>query len=130
MAHLSRKIIGTAQKTVREMWRYKDVTRAEFEKRKSYAEQVLVSLGAARADMEPDCPDKCSEEAAVYQYGDWYYRVDEVLFPEKPFIVFEAARSMDEVRRNVMEDADPFPYDLPDDEIREEIWQMISFSAN
>lgn len=91
------------------MWRYKKVTREEFENRKDYAEQVLSELGAEKIGYgpededisiaaEPRHADTFSGGSSLYKYGDWYYRVDEVLFPEKPFIVFEAAKSMDEVR--------------------------------
>lgn len=42
------------------------------------------------------------------------------MFENKPFIVIEFADTVDEVMKNIMEDSDPFPYDLSDiDKIKE-----------
>ena len=57
----------------------------------------------------------------IYKFKNGYYRIDEVLFAEKPFIVLEYAETEEDVKRNAMEDCDPFPYDLSDEEIIKEI---------
>lgn len=43
-----------------------------------------------------------------------------LFFPDKPYYVLEVG-TQEELIHNTMEDADPFPYDLSDDELREEI---------
>mgnify|MGYP003322654137 CR=1 FL=1 len=50
----------------------------------------------------------------VFKYNELYYRVDEVCFSDKPFVVIECG-SYDELMNSVMEDATPFPYDLSED---------------
>lgn len=57
----------------------------------------------------------------VYQYNGSYYRICEILFSLKPFIVLECACTLDEVMKNIMEDADRFPYDLSDADIIKEL---------
>lgn len=117
------------------MWPYKGVSRKQFEERKDFAEHVLLALGAEKIDIElpyinttttigKDYKDTAPDGRSVYQYKDRYYRIDEVLFPVKPFLVFEIATDIEIVYKNGMEDNDPFPYDLTDEEIWEEMKQM------
>lgn len=94
------------------MWIYKDISRSEFERRKDFVERVMRDLG---------CEPIQISEHTVYRFKDEFYRVDEVLFPEKPFIVLEYADTEDKVMKNIMEDCEPFPYDLSDDEITNEV---------
>lgn len=56
----------------------------------------------------------------AYEYKGQYYRVDEVCFSSKPFVVIEYG-TYDELINNVMEDADPFPYDLTENELLNEV---------
>lgn len=42
--------------------------------------------------------------------------MDEVCFPKKPFIVFECG-TYEELLKNIMEDMDPFPYDLSEQDL-------------
>lgn len=51
-------------------------------------------------------------------------RIDEVLL-EKPFLALALADTLEEVESNAMEDTDPFPYDLPDDEILLEVKRSL-----
>ena len=53
----------------------------------------------------------------IYKLGKEFIRVDWVYFTQKPFIVLEFADKID----GPYEDADPFPYDLADDEFEYEI---------
>ncbi len=48
------------------------------------------------------------------------YTVDEVCFSDRPFIVIECG-TYDELMKNIMEDADPFPFDLSEDELLNEV---------
>lgn len=56
----------------------------------------------------------------VFEYKGEYYRVDEVCFPGKPFIVIECG-TYEELINNVMDEAAPFPYDLTEDELLKEV---------
>ena len=44
---------------------------------------------------------------------------------EKPFLVLELTDTLEEAKSNEMEDADPFPYDLSDDEIVLEVKRSL-----
>lgn len=113
------------------MWKYKNVTRKEFERVKDRVEELLTECGAEKTDIVLPYERKtagCSDDNAIeqislrrpYKYGNLYYRIDEIRFPEKPFIVFECG-SYDELIHCIMEDTDPFTYDLSDEELRLEI---------
>lgn len=54
---------------------------------------------------------------SVYKFRDIYVCVDKMYFPDKPFLVLEFA---DEIE-GPYEDADPFPFDLPMEEVKLEI---------
>lgn len=56
----------------------------------------------------------------AFEYRGQYYRVDEVCFSGKPFVVIEYG-TYDELINNVMEDAAPFPYDLTENELLNEV---------
>ena len=82
------------------MWKYKNVTRKEFERVKDRVEELLTECGAEKTDIVLPYERKtagCSDDNAIeqislrrpYKYGNLYYRIDEIRFPEKPFIVFE-----------------------------------------
>lgn len=107
------------------MWIYKNVTRDEFEMRKDFVENILIELGAVPTEFS--CEHKVSSlvegmtesivsHRKIFEYERQYYRVCEALLPEKPFIVIEYADSRDKAINGVMEDCDPFPYDLSDSE--------------
>lgn len=109
----------------------KVITRGELERRKDFVEEILASLGGEPVDIKlpyenkvtsigEDYAVECVSERKVFKftgggYGGGYYRVDEVIF-SKPFIVIEYSPDIDGVLKNIMEDCDPFPYDLSDEE--------------
>lgn len=114
------------------MWFYKNVSRAEFEKRKDFVEQIMRELGCEATELELQYENKITSyvndytevwisKRPTYKFKNVFYRVSEVLFPEKPFIVLEYGETTDEVIRNIMEDCEPFPYDLSDDETVKEV---------
>lgn len=114
------------------MWIYESVSRLEFEKKKDLVERIMMELGCEKVEIElPYVPKTTSfgigyektwvSERMVYKFQSGYYRIDEVLFPEKPFIVLEYADTVDKVIKNIMEDCDPFPYDLSDADITKEV---------
>lgn len=114
------------------MWFYKNVSRAEFEKRKDFVEQIMRELGCEATELELQYENKItsyvndytevwSSKRPTYKFKNVFYRVSEVLFPEKPFIVLEYGETTDEAIRNITEDCEPFPYDLSDDETVKEV---------
>ena len=114
------------------MWPYSFVTRAEFEKRKDFVDSTLRHLGC---ELLPASPQRMTmygkgfhetwtSERPLYRFRGVYIHIGEVLH-EKPFLVLELADTLEEAKSNEMEDADPFPYDLPDDEIVLEVKRCL-----
>ncbi len=113
------------------MWIYESVTRQEFESIKDIVEKYIMTLGGnkvsialpyeqrTRSYIGNDFVENISTRSA-FEYKGEYYRVDEVCFPNKPFIVIECG-TYDELINNVMNDSDPFPYDLTEDELQKEV---------
>ncbi len=114
------------------MWTYTDITRDEFERIKDHVEEIMVAHGAVVEDIVLPYSQKtttvhkdsdaivCESHRKVYKYKDLYYRIDEVCFDKKPFIVAEVG-TYDELMKNTMEDADPFPWDLSEEEMEDEV---------
>ena len=114
------------------MWKYADITRDEFEKIKDHVEEIMVAHGAVAQDIELPysqrittynanlSPTVFEGERKAYKYRDYYYRISEICFDNKPFIVAEVG-TYDELMANTMEDADPFPYDLKEQEMEDEV---------
>ncbi|MBD5113466.1 MAG: hypothetical protein HDT42_13180 [Ruminococcaceae bacterium] len=111
---------------------YEGVSRAEFERRKDLVAQIMCELGCEPVKIELNYIQKTTSitgeyhrswisDRPLYKFTNGYYRIDEVLFPEKPFIVLEYADTVDKVIKNIMEDCDPFPYDLSDADITKEV---------
>ena len=107
-------------------WRYSFVSREEFQNKITFAEELLEKYGAEYVrnfeDAEywslgdgKDAFEKIKKR--VYKLGEEFIRVDRVYFTEKPFIVLEFSDKID----GPYEDADPFPYDLPDNKFEYEI---------
>ena len=115
-------------------WPYADVTRRQLEERKDLVERLLQKLGAVPTGLGlPHPVSSCGtgvaetvlSRRAVYRSQDGFYRVDEVLFPQKPFLVMEWAGREEDVRNNGMEDTDPFPWDLGEEEILAELQKLL-----
>lgn len=53
----------------------------------------------------------------VYRFKDEYFWVEDHFLPDKPFMVLTFGDSID----TIFEDADPFPYDLSDEELKAEV---------
>lgn len=119
------------------MWPYHAVSRNEFEKRKDLVDKFMLDLGCEALNIElpyeqkttmhsSDFEETWYSQRQIYQYKNCYYRIDEVLFREKPFIVLECADTLEEVYNNRMEDADPFPYDLSDADMMKALKYSLS----
>ena len=60
----------------------------------------------------------CEEpEMNIYKFGDEYFRIEKLSLPDKPWMVFSFSDSVE----GPYEDADPFPYDLSEEELKEEV---------
>lgn len=107
-------------------WPYKNIKPDELDSVIKICEQITVSLGATPVTKrteketwflsEEDCITEMLSKQ-VYRFRDSYVCIDKMYFPEKPFVVLEIADEID----GPYEDADPFPYDLPMDELKLEI---------
>ena len=116
------------------MWPYPDVTRRQLEEKKDRVEVLLQALGAVPTGLGkphsvsgygPGMGETFLSQRTVFRCGKVFVRVDEVLVPEKPFLVLEYASRVEEVRANVMEDADPFPWDLGEGELLAELRAVL-----
>ena len=114
------------------MWKYTDITRDEFERIKDHIEEIMVAHGAVAQEIDLPYSQTATtvqkdsdvivreSHRKVYKYKDLYYRIDEVCFDKKPFIVAEVG-TQDELMKNTMEDAPPFPWDLSEEEMEDEV---------
>ena len=116
------------------MWKYTDLTREEFEIRKDYVEEVLIYLGAVPIDViiphkvscfGSEVSDSIISARTIYEYKKQYFRVCEVLFPRKPFIVLEWTDNLKQVINNEMEDILTFPFDCTNNEIIKEVEKIL-----
>jgi len=117
------------------LWIYDNVTRDNFEKRKAFVEQIILNSGGKPVDIElsyerktTSVTDSFSEthysDRTIFIFNNEYFRVDEVLLKSKPFIVLEYGTYKDLIN-NTMEDSDPIPFDLSDNEITDEIKYLL-----
>mgnify|MGYP001106362057 CR=1 FL=1 len=113
-------------------WPYDASIRDMFLARMAFAEQLLQSYGAEYIDtavelgtwmLRNGCYAYERLEKRIWKRKNVYIRVDRVYFPEKPFIVLEFSQKQE----GPYEDADPFPYDLPDEEFEQEVWFALGF---
>lgn len=107
-------------------WPYENIDYNEFNGVINMCEQIIISLGGKLLmkckENETWICDKgyyITEQAAkrVFKFRDGYVCVDKMYFPDKPFIVLKFS----DVIEGPYEDADPFPFDLPIEEVKLEI---------
>ena len=122
------------------MWEYTCITRENFELVKDKIENFIVLLGGKKAQIELPYEQKTTSvfenntifyisTRPIFEYKKKYYRVCEVCFPVKPFIVIECG-TYDELINNILEDMDPFPYDLTDDELLNEVKYSLGIEVS
>ncbi len=113
------------------VWHYKEISREKFEQVKDQVETFIKEFGGKVMDIQ--LPYEQSTEThfdnvaikhissrPVFEFNNMYFRVDEICFKDKPFVVIEVG-NYEEVLNNTMEDTDPFPYDLSDEDIKKEV---------
>lgn len=107
-------------------WPYSGIDKAEFLEKIVFAEEILRKYGAEYIEdfrgtctwMLKDGSDVREDiQKHIWKRGNEYIRVDRVYFPEKPFLVLEFSEN----KEGPYKDADPFPYDLSDAELEQEI---------
>ena len=112
------------------MWKYKEITREAFERIKDKVESIIIKLGGSACDIFLPYTDKITSVYAeneislistrpAYKYNGEYYRVSEVYF-DKPFIVIEYG-DYNNLINNTMVDSEPFPYDLSEAMLENEV---------
>lgn len=90
------------------MWSYENISKESVKERSLFVENVIEKLGA-----EFVCETKENGTQKVWKFRNKYVRVDSIGFEKKPFIVLEFSDNLE----RPYEDSDPFPYDLPDEEM-------------
>lgn len=80
--------------------------------------RIFLELGAESAD---------TNGGMVFVHHGEYFRLDEMTIHGKLFFVIECGTEED-FRLHRMEDADPFPYDLSEEELRREIKQILEIN--
>ena len=108
------------------MWPYADHSELEYDKAIEFIEQYAQSLGAKyicsklqKFTTISDNQDTIQEalEMKIYKYGDGYFWLERHFQPDCPFIVFSFGDSVD----TIFEDAEPFPYNLTEEELKAEV---------
>ena len=114
------------------MWPYPNTSRDAFEQKKDEVEQIIVSLGGKPKSIELPYENKVTSilggvevvhisHRRAYEYNGEYFRVDEACcFQRVPGIVIEYG-DYEDLILNRMCDAEPFPADLPYDELVNEV---------
>ena len=108
------------------MWPYKDHDENEYNRVIDYLEKYAVSLGAEFVGTKEEHFTTCSGdmiieetlEMNVYRFGEEYFWVEHHFVPECPFVVFSFGDSIETIGSD---DADPFPYNLDEEELKLEV---------
>ena len=107
-------------------WPYSGIDKTEFLARIVFVEEILRKYGAEYIEdfretntwiLKDGSNIRENVQKRIWKRENEYIRVDKVYFPEKPFFVLEFSEN----KEGPYEDADPFPYDLSDAEVEQEI---------
>ncbi|MDE7205962.1 MAG: hypothetical protein K2N90_02160 [Lachnospiraceae bacterium] len=107
-------------------WPYSDVDKIEFLAQIAVVEKILQKYGAEYVEDFREVGTWIRNNGTyayekihkrIWKRKNNYIRVDRVYFPQKPFLVLEFS----EHKEGPYEDADPFPYDLSEAELEQEI---------
>ena len=107
------------------MWPYDNHSEEEYYKAIKFVEDYAVSLGAEYVCTKEEpfttyVGDKIIKEKPkmrVFKYGDEYFQVEHHFVADRPFMVL----SFGDTIENIFDDADPFPYNLEEDELKAEV---------
>ncbi len=106
-------------------WPYEDYSEDDFNRAVEFVEEYAESLGAKYICTKREKFTTFSGEKhileinqmRVYQYKDEYFWVESHFLPDKPFMVMTFGDTIE----TIFDDADPFPYDLPEEELKAEV---------
>lgn len=114
------------------MWPYPNMSREMLEKKKDEIEEIIAALGGKPKSIELPYENNTtsffdgnevvnSSQRCSFEFKGEYFRIDEVCcFTSVPGIVIEYG-DYEDLIHNRMCDADPFPADLPYDELVNEV---------
>lgn len=116
-------ITWKSEKTMKEyQWPYNDIDQSDFVAQIAAVEKILQKYKAEYIGKSCEtglCNGSFTYEKIeqnIWKRKDDYIRVDSV-FSKKPFLVLEFSKQ----ENGPYEDADPFPYDLSEAELEQEI---------
>ena len=107
-------------------WTYSCIDKADFLAQIISVEKILQKYGAEHIEdicekgkwlLSDDSYAYETIQKHIWKRKNEYICVDRIYFSEKPFLVLEFAEN----KEGPYEDADPFPYDLSDTELDQEI---------
>ncbi len=107
-------------------WPYSCIDKADFLAQIISVEKILQKYGAEHIEdicekgkwlLSDDSYAYETIQKHIWKRKNEYICVDRIYFSEKPFLVLEFAEN----KEGPYEDADPFPYDLSDTELDQEI---------
>ena len=115
------------------MWPYKDHKEEKYRTVVALAESIAVKYGAVPVSvaeqqfstMAEDWTASTRETANVYKYKDEFFRIEPHFLPQKPFMVF----SFGDTVESIFEDAEPFPYDLSEKELEQEVRYSLGIDS-
>jgi hypothetical protein len=108
------------------MWPYDDHDENEYYEVIAFVEEYAQSLGAEYICTKEETFTTYSGnrliketlDMNIYKYGEEYFWVEHHYTPGCPFIVFSFGDSIDSVGND---DAEPFPYNLDEEELKAEV---------
>ena len=108
------------------MWPYKNHSEEEYNKVIEFVQAYAVSLGAEYVCSKTEkfttywrenYAVQENSDMKIYKFGEEYFWVEHHYLPSGPFIVFSFGDSIE----NIVDDAEPFPYDLDKEELEAEV---------
>ena len=106
-------------------WPYKNHGEDDYKRAVRYVEETAMKYGAIPVSVSSDhfstysreWESEVDAEMRVFKYKDEFFRVEPHFLPEKPYMVL----SFGDTIETIFEDADPFPYDLSEKELEQEV---------
>ena len=107
------------------MWPYKNHSEEQYNKTIRFLEDYALSLGAEFVCIKKEKFTTISGnntivkevEMKVLKFETEYFWLEDHFLPDCPFIVFSFGDTID----TIFDDAEPFPYNLSEDELKTEV---------
>ena len=108
------------------MWPYTDHSEEDYKKAVEFVQKYAQSLGAKNICSKlqkfttitgDQNPVQETLEMKIFKFGNEYFWLEHHFQPDRPFIVFSFGDSVD----TIFEDAEPFPYNLSEEELKAEV---------